>query len=145
MGDQPGGVGEDAFAVGDDGRLVGWVVPCFPVDVPVRGDLLSAHLLAGPSQHVATVPEAHCHLHIRHAPGLAFAEMEFQCGHHSLQPVQQRLVVTAAHFAEFPYRQHERFMGGDVAWLPGLPVEFPEVLVDLVQLICPGLHRLVIA
>jgi hypothetical protein len=85
VGNQPGGVGQYSFSIVDAGWLVSWVVPCFPVEVPVRGDLFSTHLLSGAAYHVSTVPESHSHFHIRHSIGLAFAEVKFQGGHHSLQ------------------------------------------------------------
>ena len=90
------------------------------------------------------MPEAHCHLHVGHPVALTIAEVRFQRRHHPLESGQQRLVIATSRFSEFPDRHQELPMGSDVFRFPGLPVKVAEFLIDLFQLLCTGVHGLVV-
>ena len=145
MSNEPGRMGQDPFAVGNLRRLVGGIVPGPPVEVPVGRDLFAAHLLSGPAEHRATVPEAHPVFHIRQSAGLALAKVQFKAVHHLLQLPENLRVIPFLLALEFPVLSQESLVRGDVFRLPFLPVGVFEFVVNAFQGIGRGRHRLVVA
>ncbi|MFT7301713.1 MAG: hypothetical protein ACI8UZ_000548 [Akkermansiaceae bacterium] len=148
VGDEPGGVGEHAFAVLDFGRLDSGVVPLIQHDVVELGDLGAAELEAGAG--VGVVFSVGGKGDEGGGCGFAFVEAEGEAGEGCFEFADgiaaallfgaEFVDVDAAHldFGE------EGFVFDEVFDLEVLPVEVFEVIVDAANALRGGGHGLVI-